>query len=426
MLLRFRLSNYRSFRDEQELSLIGSKHVDGRAGIQVAASKENVLPVCAIYGSNASGKSNLLKALHFVVGAVLNSHRRWEPGGSIPLDTFRLGAPTAEATFEVDFLVAGVRYQFGFCATHTEITGEWLFSYPSGKKKMLFSRLADGEIDFGRSLQGDNKTIAALMRKNSLFLSTAAQNNHETLSPVYSWFQHGLVFSSGEATVPLTTLRLCADEEHRKQIASLMAFADLGITDLVIDKKPRETTDEVARALDAIFREFEIMVPLPDMSIPGEVAMIHRIGDASVSFDSDHESNGTKTYFALAGPVISALETGTVLVVDELDSSLHPNLTSFLVRLFATAASNPKGGQLVFTTHDTTLLDNRTQDSPALNRDEIWLVQKDASGASSLYPLSDFKPVKGEDTHRFYLSGRFGGVPFINTERIVERLRSNG
>ena len=390
----------------------------------MAESKENVLPVCAIYGSNASGKSNLLKALKFVESAVLHSHRLWEPDGPIPLHTFGMGTTGGEAEFSVDFLIGGVRYQFGFRATHKEITKEWLFYYPAGRRNIWFSRTSEG-MTFGRGFPGDNRKIAALMRRNSLFLSTAAQNNHETLLPVYQWFQHTLLFASGNKMAPLVTLRMCDNEEHRKQIAALMSFADLGIADLLIEKTPKETNEKMIRALGAMMRELEVNEPMPDFTPPDKIAMVHQIGEAAIHFDRSDESEGTLAYLALAGPVLFALENSSVLVIDEIDSSLHPNLTSFLVRLFTSATSNPRGGQLIFTTHDTTLLENRTPEMAALTRDEIWLVQKDTSGASSLYPLSDFKPVKGEDTHRFYLSGRFGGVPFINTERIVERLRSN-
>jgi predicted ATPase len=419
MLLRFSFSNFLSFQDEHELSLIAT----GEGGVSVSGLKESVLQRCAIYGANASGKSNVLRALHFVEQAVLHSHRRWEPEGPIPLETFR-GNAVPEAGFLIDFVVAEVRFQFQFKATKTEIVEEHLVSYPNGRKQTLYTRSGPAAISFGRALPGDNKTIAALMRPNSLFLSVAAQNNHEFLRPVYAWFQKSIHFrfDGFRPGLLMETIRMCAQESNRREISDLLKFVDLGVDSLTVDSKDVETGEKVRAAMDAFFAVLEVPEDLrPNKAEKlDEIKLIHRFGSELVAFDLDEESQGTISYLTILGPVLRALQTGSVLVVDEIDSSLHPDLVAFLVRLFGDPASNPKLAQLIFNTHDTNLLADGV-----LRRDEVWFTEKKADGASKLYPLSDFKPRPDENFQKRYLQGRFGAVPFINSERIVELLNAN-
>ena len=426
MLLSFRFSNFRSFRDEQELSLIAGINPDGREVFSIPGIKESVLPACAIYGANASGKSNLLKALRYVENAVLNSHRHWEPEGTIPLQIFKGTSAEKEAAFSIDFVVGEVRFQFGFKANGTEIAEESLYSYPNGRRQVLYSRTGPGPatISAGRALSGDNKTIAALTRKNSLFLSAAAQNNHEMLLPVYGWFQKSVHFVLGqEHSGALQTARMCRNEDRRREVSDLMTFADLGIVSLQLEKTQADVNEKFRSAFDAFLNVLEFpqdeRARLATREDNDRVRLVHRLGDDLVPFDLDDESQGTIAYFSTLGPVLRALDRGSVLVVDELDSSLHPSLTAFLVRLFGDKTSNPKSAQLIFNTHDTQLLADGI-----LGRDQIWFTDKDRQGASRLYPLTDFKPRSEEDFQKRYLQGRFGAIPFINSERIIEGLNA--
>jgi AAA15 family ATPase/GTPase len=423
MLLRFRFSNFKSFRDQQELSLVADSRLDRSDVLSSPAVKEPVLPACAIYGANASGKSNVLQALRFVERAVLQSHRRWEPGSRIPLQAFRGNqGDNQESTFELDFIVGSTRFQFGFKSTGAEIKEEWLQSYPNGRKQTLYNRTAQNQIAFGRNLGGDNKTIASLVRPNSLFLSAAAQNNHEALLPVYGWFQRSIHFllDTKQSHTP-QTIRMCADEASRRELSDLMSFADLGIVSLSFEKDRVEMTDKVRSAMDALMTALEIPESArADARVPEiseNVRLIHKFGDVLIPFDFDDESQGTLAYFAVLGPIIRALEGGSTLVIDELDSSLHPSLTSFLVRAFSDKASNPKSAQLIFNTHDINLLSDG-----ALKKDQIWFTEKDRQGVSHLFPLTDFKMRADENFGKRYLQGRFGAVPFINSERLIDVL----
>ncbi len=414
MLLRFCFSNFRSFRDEQELSLIATaKAGPGDFLLTSPGIKESVLPVCAIYGANASGKSNVLKALKFVEEAVLESHRLWEPGGGVPLQAFKGASPEQGAEFVVDFVLAESRYQFGFRATRLEIVEEWLYAFPNGRRQTLYSR-GPVEIAFGRNLTGDNKTIASLMRKNSLFLSVAAQNNHEALGPVYDWFRNSVhvVFARSKYEQHYTT-QLCSDDARLAEILELMKVADIGVESLSVEKagNPYQIALEALPAGVSEKMKAEFVVPL------GTLRLHHRLQNMHVTFNLEEESAGTVAYFSLLGPILRALQEGSVLAIDEIDASLHPTLAAFIVKLFQDPRGNRKGAQLIFSTHDTNLLSEGV-----LRKDEVWFAEKDRKGVSRLFPLTDFRLRTGEDFQKRYLTGRFGGVPFIASERLFETL----
>src|SRR6185369_12375467 len=241
MLLRFRVSNYRSLRDEQELSMIASSLEDSQGAVLRPDGLDlGVLPVAALYGANAAGKSTVLAALEFMREAVKSSHRVWPPEGKVPLDPF-LFDPLREggaSTFEVDFLFAGVRYRYGFTLDRVRVRREWLSAYPNRREQVWFLRDVEAEepFVFGKHLKGSNKTIASLTRANSLFLSAAAENNHQSLFPVYSWFWDQLfsVQSNREMTDTLQTMK---EEEKRLAIVDLVRFADLGIVDVRLKER---------------------------------------------------------------------------------------------------------------------------------------------------------------------------------------------
>lgn len=393
MLIRFRVSNFRSLRDEQELSMVASLR-DGRQDlVRVGETGVDLVRCAAIYGANASGKSNVLAALEFLREAVTSSHRQWRPGAAIPRSPFLLDPVLAEhpSELESDFLLDGVRHRYGFRLDRNRVLAEWLYVY-SGKRRLLFSRDAGAAepFKFGKQLRGNNRTIASLARENSLFLSAAAENNHPALSPVYRWFAtHIQVIGGREHCLNAATLQLCSRSEKKAAVLKWLQLADLGITDLVVRSPP---------ALDRV--EFRHRA---------------RTQGGSTTLPLWDESRGTQTWFLLAEPILTTLDNGGVLCIDELDASLHPHLAMEVVRIFQDPIRNPKNAQLIFTTHDTTLLGGLLGE-PALHRDQIWFTEKDSEGATHLYPLTDFKPRKSENLERGYLQGRYGAVPFVGWE----------
>jgi uncharacterized protein len=423
MLLRFKFSNYRSFRGEHELSLVAGPLKDHTAGVfEVLGLKERVLPVAAIYGANASGKTTVLRALQFMSGAIAHSHRRWEPEQPIPLQPFAGELSESPTRFVVDFTREDVRHQYGFAMNSAAVLEEWLHVYPNGKKQTWFSRKAGKPISFSDKLTGENRVIEQITRNNSLFLSAAAQNNHEMLLPIYNWFRNALTFVFGQrGAESRRTTEMCNDTETRAIIARLLRIADLGIADLSVEVEdvPEEFREKTMKLTEAI-RNFmgDLDVDLFDgKTSVAIVKLLHRIDGKLLPFDLQQESAGTLAYLALLGPLVDALKVGGVICIDELDSSLHPLIAIEIMRLFEDRGQNPKCGQLIFNTHDTNLLNTGT-----LRRDQIWFTEKDAKGESHLYPLTDFKPRRQENLESGYLQGRYGAIPFIHSDEFVTSL----
>ena len=418
MLLRFRFSNFRSFRAEQELSLIAGPFKDqADVVLYPAGIREGVLPVAAIYGANASGKTNVIRAFEFMASAVGSSHRIWEPDGPIPRDPFLADEDSRRevSTFEVDFLLRGVRHQYGFRIDSAVVLEEWLFVYPRGKKQTWFHRTRGIPISFSTKMPGENRTIENLTRKNSLYLSAAAQNNHGALMPIFRWLTSHLFVIGGRSAYRKHTSRLCAHPYYCGEVARLVSGADLGISDIKVkeDKSSVEVKETIKGTYNIIKMKFEEIVDKTNDYEP-EIHLLHKFSENSVPFEMDKESEGTIAYFSLLGPSVTALKNGTTLFIDEIDASLHPLLAIQLIQTFNSRSSNPKDAQLIFNTHDTNLLT-----SSILRRDQIWFTEKNKDGSSQLYPLSDFKPRKQENLQTGYLQGRYGAIPFINPDAFL-------
>jgi uncharacterized protein len=423
MLLRFRFSNFQSFRAQQEFSLLASFGPDSTEDLlPVPALKDKALRTAAIYGANASGKTSVLRALQFMAYTVSDSHRLWKPDSLVPVRPFRGGAEVRPALseFEADFLLNDVRHQYAFSLDAEGVVQESLSVYPNGKRQRWFTRERGKPITFGRNLPGDNnKTIAGLTRKNSLFVSAAAQNAHDALSPVYDWFVNRLSFVIDDRSgLARRTARICMNDEDRSAISEMVSIADLGITDvkLQLSELDESAREKAKKLIDAVTSILDIKdAPPSDLSEPlPSVQLLHRIAGSIVPFDLDEESNGTIAYLALLGPITKALKEGGALFIDELDRSLHPMVARYILRLFKSGATNPRGGQLIFNTHDTSMLR-----SGLLRRDQVWFTEKDHNGESHLYPLTDFKPRKQENLGSGYLQGRYGAIPFMKSEASI-------
>ena len=415
MLLRFRFSNFRSFRSEQELSLIAGPFTDlPDVPRHPSGINEGVLPCAAIYGANASGKTNVIQAIGFMASAVSLSHRDWRPDGAIPREPFMADEESRRepSEIEADFLLAGVRHRYGFRVDSQVVLEEWLFVYPKGKKQTWFHRKRGNPIAFSNKMPGENRTIENLTRQNSLFLSAAAQNAHEALLPIFTWLS-GLLFVIGDRSkYREQTTRLCSELDYKNEIARLVSVADLGIAQMTVE-------DAEFNFPDRTLAEIATTLKLPPVTRP-VIRLLHRFGESTVPFNMDQESDGTMAYLALLGPAVDAIQKGTPLLIDELDASLHPLLAIQLLRLFNTPSSNPKGAQLIFNTHDTNLLSGGV-----LRRDQIWFTEKGNDATSHLYALSDFKPRRQENLQNGYLQGRYGAIPFINPDAFLLRFEGD-
>ena len=414
MLLRFGVSNHLSIRDFQELSFVASSLKDRDEGLIpcAAAPKGAVVPAAVIYGANASGKSNLMTAMGIMLIMVRDSHQHGRPGGGVLRQPFALDPACAgkPSRFEIDFVVDGVRHHYGFEASDDAFESEWLYDFPRSHRRTLFER-EGGEFRFGRGLKGRNAVIADLTRPNSLYLSAGAQNGHEQLSRVFGYFQsirgaHAVAIPGVVASV------LLVGKELDRRVIDFLGRIGTGI--VAYRRKEIEDADETEAfqrdVLTAIKKRVDVPADLAavmggDWRTAIELAHLGRDGE-QVYLDLDMESAGTRRLLFVLGPAFRALDEGTPLFVDELDASLHTQAAEAVLRLFCSPETNPKGAQLVATTHDTNLMR-----SPLLRRDQLWFTEKDAAGATRLYPLTDIRTRKGDDIGKGYLQGRYGAVP---------------
>lgn len=440
MLLRFRVANHASVFTEQELSLIADDAADdGIATAEVPGADLRTVPVAAIFGANASGKSNIVMALAFMRAAVLDSHRRWLPDGGVPRLPFLLDAAGRRepSIFVVDFVVGDVRYEYGFGLNDQRVTHEWLYSYPQRRRRLLFERDVAGNFSYGASFTGRRKLVEDAVRPNSLYLSAGAGNNHELLSELHRWFlhDHRIAVDSNFPERFAETVDLWGSA-GRERVEKLLRFADLGIEGFAFS--PLSASDEEIRRAIQRLRSDHPDEAIDESSVmeairrQGEIRFSHRSGDGHVSLELAAESTGTKTWVGLIGPVISTLDRGSVLVVDELDARLHPLLAAELVAWFQAPDTNPHGAQLVFNAHDVALL--APTSSARLRRDEVWLTEKPYSGeqgqvagATRLVALLDYRPRDGvENLEKRYLAGRYGGLAFLDQQLVDESLGSLG
>ena len=388
----------------------------------------DLVRVAGIYGANAAGKSNLLEALLFLKTAVRDSHREWPPEGPIPREPFLFDAETltAASIFEIDFAIDGILYQYGFSLDSERILEEWLHAYPQKHKQIWFNRHHDA-FTFSRHLRGNNKTIEQLTRRNSLFLSAAAQNNHQGLAPIHLWLTGKLEFYRNNdlsARSQQMSSNFLADEHFRSKLLNYLRLADLGIEDIGVRQEiPSEGKSDLTTALLELLKLVRpgtnIQNLLPENFRIPQPELQHRTKTGRAPLNFNRESSGTQAWFSLLFPILNALDKGSILFIDELDTSLHPKLAKEAIRFFQNPETNPKNAQLIFNTHDTTLLGNLLG-NPSLQRDQIWLAEKNEEGATHIYPLTDFKPRNSENVERGYLQGRYGAVPFIGQLAVSE------
>ena len=423
MILEFSLRNYRSFRDEHTLSLLAEpdkEHEATHTASIPGTDGERVLRSVAIYGPNASGKTNLLRGLNAMREIVVYSASKGQRGDAIaPIQPFRLteAGRTSPTAFEVAFVLDGIEHLYGFEATRERVHSEWLYSYPKGRRRRWFERTYDAEADtedyqFGESMEGQKKQIATATRSNALYLSTAAQLNNESIAPVFDWFRERLQFLHGREVDHATTLSLCEDEGARELITTLLKSADVGIQEMFIEEREIDFSDLPSHFVD--FLDESGARSQFEQQLTQAVRFQHSGTQGDVGrLDLDEESHGTQQFFALAGPLLATLASGGTLLVDELDASLHSRLVEEIISLFHSPETNPNNAQIFFNLHDTTPFDR-----DVLRRDQIWLTEKDNEGASELVALLEYSPRKEEALEKGYREGRYGGVP---VPRIVQK-----
>jgi uncharacterized protein len=422
MLLSFTGSNVRSFRDSFTISMLATRMSEPTVARLVpwreGGQPLDVLPVALVLGSNASGKSNLLRAMADLRALVLHSFRSDDPTGGVPRRRFLLDEDSAKSptSFEIDLVLHGVRHIYSISVNDERIVSERAVRFPKGKESLLFSRDND-TVEFGPAMKTRGRLIAELLRPNAAFLSTAAATNDETLLPLFRWFSRNLwIAEARNRHLRLArSAEMFNDPATAKRARALLQVADLGVTG--VTKKPidPETRDRINRAV-AILNGREGEETTTDENFKVEefgIALQHRAGDHSCDLDNNDESLGTLVWLGLLGPVLDALDQGRVLLADELDASLHPILVERIVKLFQNPETNPNCAQLISNAHDLNLV-NSTSDRRLVGRDQVWFTEKRADGNTALYPLIDFDPRRDENVSRRYLQGMYGGIPIVS------------
>lgn len=415
MLIDLRVTNFRSIREQQVFSMVAGTRPEWRethtfdTGID---GLPRLLNSAALYGANAAGKTTLMRALLFVQQWVIHSSKNTQQGQKIGTTPFLFHRAWRDkpCEFEVNFIEEGVRYQYGFSADETRIHREWLIAYPQRRPQRWFDREFDVETGtynwaFGSRARGSYTLWSELTRENALFLSTAIMLNSQQLKPVFNWFQQKLVLvAAGVQLNPGLTFDKLGTDEGKGHVMQFLQAADLDIDDLMLRREPILPGSPLPANR---YIETKPENPMPTLV---QVLSMHRSSDTGelVPLDMAEESEGTRRLFESAGAWLKVIEDGAVLLFDELDNSLHTQLVRFLIRLFHNPEINRKHAQLVFSTHDVSLLD-----PDQFRRDQIWFVEKDKEQASHIYSLLEFNPRKGEAFEKGYLSGRYGALPVI-------------
>jgi len=412
MLIEFKIKNYKCFKDEQTLSMVATSdeahpELIIKTGIKAVP---RLLKIAAIYGANGSGKTKILEALHnFRMLVAFSVERRDLLPRIIPFvfDTTSKSEPTF---FEITFIQNGIRYQYGVTATQERVVKEWLLGWPKGREVIYFQRswLIDEqryEYYFGPKFLGGTRHLIDNTREDSLILSVGEKFNHPLLKEVCSWFITNLEGYSTNS-IPLEVVReKLKDIKTKENVIKFMSDAGIPIDDYeLIERRFQEDQDLPTELRDALSN-----LPGIKDQINVNVIFFRKFPDGGkFGLPIEEESEGTSRIFSISAPLLFRLSIGGVIYFDELDASFHPLLSRAIVELFGNLSENCRNSQLIFNTHDTTLLD---QD--LLRRDQIWLIEKDNFASSHIYCLSDFSPRKGEALAKGYLQGRYGAIPYL-------------
>jgi AAA15 family ATPase/GTPase len=402
MLLEFTVSNFLSFKERKTLNLEATsitEHIDTNV---IKTERYDLLKGVVIYGANAGGKSNLIKAMSTMRRIVLHSVE-FASTKKLDIVPFLLNTETEKSPsfFETLFLIDNIRYRYGFEVDNTNIKAEWLFETQKKTEKTLFIRENDAIEVMKNFPEGEN--LEEKTRDNTLFLSVVDQFNGKTARKIIQWFNNFVVASGlSHEGYKDTTFSMLKDEKQKLSLMQFYSNLDLGFDDITLEKS---------------LKEKQSLLPIESIDIKTTHKKFNNENQiyGDVKFDLfNQESAGTNKIFNISGSVFDTLKNGGVLIVDELDSSLHPLLTLAITKLFNSAEYNPKNAQLIFATHDTNLLHYGNY-----RRDQIYFVEKDNYGASDLYSLVEYKEDgdktvrKDRSFEKDYIQGRYGAIPFI-------------
>ncbi|MFA5449120.1 MAG: ATP-binding protein [Clostridia bacterium] len=414
MLLQFNVKNYMSFKEEQVFTTLANTDISFAERNLVSYKKKKYSKINVMYGANASGKSNFCKALNFIKSFFLNSNNMLE-STPIFVDSFRFDDDNALAPseFNIIFVKDELKYSYSFSCNRTEVLTERLDMYENDKPSLVFKR---NKSDYRfTSFAPALSPISDRNTKNKLFVCTAATWNFKEAKPVVDYIVNDMIVSFDynydiyNILESFKAKRLY--DEYKKFCLSLLVACDFSISNFDINIKESAVSPELKMLINALSK-------LPNVSLGDKLRTIkfttsHKIQDGNTKkeypLELEFESLGTQAVFMFAPLLFDVFKNGKTLIVDEIDKSLHPLLVNFIVSLFVNGDINKTNAQLICNTHDTNLLS-----LDLFRRDEIWFTERNPNtGASELYPLTDFSPNKKANIEKGYLIGRYGAIPFI-------------
>ncbi len=434
MLIRFEFYNYRSFRDKNVLCMEAKGNAEYRNCL-LPYKRKGLLPAAAVFGKNGGGKSNVIRAFWLGVQFVRNAQRTQHESAEVPVNAFALNDYSKDMPtgFEYEYMQDGVRYIYGFSATREKIETEYLYASPKGQKSEIFFREGQNFSFPVNSERRKKELIAEAVGPNQLFFSIACVMNYQPCIGAMRWFRDDVFFSKDYMDIPQQLLEHAHNPHMLKAVVSYAKQADVGIEDMKFEVKNRDilnAADELPsdippEIVNALKQFVEALRDTSDMAEARfqvnelKTLSFHRgLTKAGLPemfpLDLADESDGTRRIMALAIGVEQVLSRGGVLFVDEIDQDLHPLLVEFIVAKFQNPQTNPGRGQLVFTTHDTELLNMEI-----LRKDQVYFVDKNQKdGVSELFNLTDLPVRTNDNIRKAYLAGKYGAVPLVDTAEV--------
>lgn len=426
MLIQFSVENYRSIKEEQMLSLVrsSSNEMADNYFDTKAPATPTLLKSAVIYGANASGKSNVIKALDSMIKIVTNSFNK-KPKEPIRTESFLFDANYRKAptTYDISLIVnlsndqgklQPTRVDYGFVADQQKIYEEWLSVYPNGREQNWFSREYNDETSnyewkMSSYFKGEKSSWRNQTRQDQLFLSSAMHLNSDQIEPIYTALTNRMPIIRTDRISNEMSKDLCKESELNKEILIKLLRAAGVEVDNITFEKPKINLEDLPKNLPSPVRE-QLVNDLQKMiESQFETFFVYYDNEGNEQkINLREESDGTQKLFEFAGLILAVLHNGDTLIIDELNKSLHPDLVRFLVKLFNSPV-NEKNAQLIFTTHETSVLRKNL-----LRRDQVWFCEKEKDRSTTLYPLTDFKPhVTREDIEEYYLHGKYGAKPIF-------------
>ena len=410
MLISLNIKNFRSAKNEIELSLVAAKRKAAEKNFAFNTNYESLLATAVVYGPNASGKTTGIQAMSVMRELIQRSFKDQNALEEL-VTPFLFDEKTKDepSEFDIIFIAGDIRYQYGFAATKKMIYSEWLYSFPKGRIQTLFTRdfnhkTNDYDYIFGRSYRGEKSSAKALTPKNSLFLSVASRTkNHEAVLPILQWFKQLNVIGINGVHDFYTARGISDNKLDKLEVTNFLKNADINIADFDV-REVKFNPSELPASMPQSMKD-DLAEKLKD-TITFEIDIVHSIKTKKYSLPIEEESSGTRRMFGYAGAIIRVLKEGGVLFIDELNNHLHPLMVEYILKKFNSPVDNPKQAQIVFSTHDVTILN-------LLRRDQVWFCDRDEELSTNLTSLLEYKTRDGDNFERSYLSGRYGSIPIL-------------